>query len=327
MSVDIAGVGFGPAMGGFLTTLSRNLLNADGTPRFESSVIAGDATAGDLLRTRGRAGFRRVGRRHPGSRHPRQLSRTLISHQIPMAAPVRRRNLFICSIRLARAAAHSCISQQGPSPADIRFDRSVCAISAVELPFIPKFMRKHDGMIFSLGQFNPVGERAGHELGSRSGLAGNAGSEPLIEEMLFAECVLRIKALIWTGAQRRIHARHGCARRAHGGGGRAGRAVGRQIDSHFGMPEGHRSRRVGARHEDGDRDCAKILDCSPGRFCTPSDFPSRRSLAFSTCILTDWRPSASSFRRGSAVRCGPLIDTCSISCFILICGGICRAER
>src|SRR5208282_5519708 len=37
MAVDITCVGFGPAMGGFLTTLSRSLLNPDGTPRFESA--------------------------------------------------------------------------------------------------------------------------------------------------------------------------------------------------------------------------------------------------------------------------------------------------
>ena len=41
MSVDIVGVGFGPAMGGFLTTLSRHLLNDDGTPRLESVVSPG----------------------------------------------------------------------------------------------------------------------------------------------------------------------------------------------------------------------------------------------------------------------------------------------
>src|SRR5208283_343796 len=41
MEVDVACVGFGPAMGGFLTTLSRNLLNPDGTPRFESPSLPG----------------------------------------------------------------------------------------------------------------------------------------------------------------------------------------------------------------------------------------------------------------------------------------------
>ena len=41
MSVDIACVGFGPAMGGFLTTLSRSLLNADGSVRLESATSPG----------------------------------------------------------------------------------------------------------------------------------------------------------------------------------------------------------------------------------------------------------------------------------------------
>ena len=41
MDVDIACVGFGPAMGGFLTTLSRKLMNDDGTPHIESATMPG----------------------------------------------------------------------------------------------------------------------------------------------------------------------------------------------------------------------------------------------------------------------------------------------
>jgi electron-transferring-flavoprotein dehydrogenase len=41
MTVDIACVGFGPAMGGFLTTLSRSLLNPDGSVRLESTTSPG----------------------------------------------------------------------------------------------------------------------------------------------------------------------------------------------------------------------------------------------------------------------------------------------
>ena len=33
MDVDIVCVGFGPATGGFLTTLNRELVNPDGTPK------------------------------------------------------------------------------------------------------------------------------------------------------------------------------------------------------------------------------------------------------------------------------------------------------
>ena len=41
MAVDIACVGFGPAMAGFLTTLSRQLVNEDGSPAVESTAIPG----------------------------------------------------------------------------------------------------------------------------------------------------------------------------------------------------------------------------------------------------------------------------------------------
>src|SRR5512141_1193756 len=41
MDVDIVCVGFGPAAGGFLTTLARGLTNPDGTPAVESATMPG----------------------------------------------------------------------------------------------------------------------------------------------------------------------------------------------------------------------------------------------------------------------------------------------
>src|SRR5512140_1480204 len=41
MEVDIACVGFGPAMGGFLTTLNRALVDENGMPLLESSAMPG----------------------------------------------------------------------------------------------------------------------------------------------------------------------------------------------------------------------------------------------------------------------------------------------
>ena len=41
IDVDIVCVGFGPATAGFLTTLSKQLVNADGTPAVESAVMPG----------------------------------------------------------------------------------------------------------------------------------------------------------------------------------------------------------------------------------------------------------------------------------------------
>ena len=43
METDIVCVGFGPAAGGFLTTLTRGLMNDDGTPVVESKVMPGMA--------------------------------------------------------------------------------------------------------------------------------------------------------------------------------------------------------------------------------------------------------------------------------------------
>ena len=41
MDVDVVCVGFGPATGGFLTTLGRAIVNEDGSPRIESRVMPG----------------------------------------------------------------------------------------------------------------------------------------------------------------------------------------------------------------------------------------------------------------------------------------------
>ena len=41
MDADIVCVGFGPATAGFLTTLSKQLVNADGAPVVESAVMPG----------------------------------------------------------------------------------------------------------------------------------------------------------------------------------------------------------------------------------------------------------------------------------------------
>ena len=41
METDIVCVGFGPAMGGFLTTLSRGMVDAQGNTLLESRVMPG----------------------------------------------------------------------------------------------------------------------------------------------------------------------------------------------------------------------------------------------------------------------------------------------
>jgi electron-transferring-flavoprotein dehydrogenase len=241
MSVDIAGVGFGPAMGGFLTTLSRKLLNDDGTPRFESvaspglplQVICyeradglGFGVSGAVTRARGiRASFPSV-----------DLT------QIPMAAPVQREKLVYL------------LDPIGASRRSFAFrakDRLIRALwsvvglhdHAVELPFTPKFMRKHDGMILSLGQFNQwVSEQV-----TSSGVVqlwpGTPVSEPLIDDDTVSGVRLIDQGVNLDGTSgdgfmpgMDVHASLTVVADGPVG------AVGRKIDAHFGLPKGHEQR-------------------------------------------------------------------------------------
>jgi len=238
MSVDIAGVGFGPAMGGFLTTLSRHLLNKDGTPRLESAVAPGMplqvicyeradglgfGVSGAVTRARGiRASF-------PG----------IDLAQIPMAAPVANEKLVYL------------LDPSGASRRPFTFrvkDRLIRSFAsifqlkdeAVELPFTPNFMRKHDGMIFSLGQFNQWVSEQITSSGVVQVWPGMPVSEPLIENG--AVCGVRLVDQgvgldgSWcNGSMPGMDVRAALTVVADGPVG----AAGRKLDSQFGMPEGH----------------------------------------------------------------------------------------
>ena len=238
MSVDIAGVGFGPAMGGFLTTLSRRLLNEDGTPRFESAVAPGlplqvisyeradglgFGVSGAVTRARGiRASFPDV-----------DLT------QIPMAAAVSEEKLVYLLDPIG-ASRRSFLFRTKDRL--IRTFGSIVRLRdhAVELPFTPKFMRKDDGMIFSLGQFNQwVSEQV-----AGSGVVqvwpGMPVSEPLIDNDTVCGVRLTDQGVSLDGTAREgfmpgMDIRAALTVVADGPVG----AVGRQLDAHFGMPKGH----------------------------------------------------------------------------------------
>ena len=151
MDVDIVCVGFGPATGGFLTTLSRKLVNPDGTPAVESAAMPGAppqvlcyeraddlafGVSGVVTRARGlRASFP-----------------DLDPKQIPMAAPVTEEKVvyLLDPIGASRRswplrAADACIRAfSGLLPYEH---------DAVELPWSPGFLHKKDGLVLSMGQF------------------------------------------------------------------------------------------------------------------------------------------------------------------------------
>ena len=245
MSVDIAGVGFGPAMGGFLTTLSRHLLNEDGTPRLESAVSpglplqvicyeradgVGFGVSGAVTRARGiRASFPDV-----------DLA------QIPMAVPVAEEKLvyLLDPIGASRRSL-------GMRLADfkIRLLGSLIGSTndAVEFPFTPKFMRKHGGLVLALGQFNQWVSDQVTSSGVIQLWPGMPVSEPIIEPTNEGDAVRGIRltdqgvGLDGTpgeGFMPGMDIRAALTVVADGPVG----AVGRQLDSHFGLPPGHQQR-------------------------------------------------------------------------------------
>ena len=241
MDVDIACVGFGPAMGGFLTTLSRKLLNEDGTPAIASAAVPGMPPqvicyerADDLsfgvsgVVTRARA----IKASFPD----------LDPAQIPMATPViSEKVLYLLDpigasrrswpLRLADKLIRACHPL-------LPFERD-----AVDLPFTPEFLHKTDGLVMSIGQFN---QWVGSQL-MASATVQIWPATPVAEALVEDDAVKGVR-LLDQGVDKRGNPEAGFtpgmdirAALTVIADGPVG-AVGRQIDQQFGMPDGHHQR-------------------------------------------------------------------------------------
>ena len=176
MDVDIVCVGFGPATGGFLTTLSRELLNADGTPAVESRAMPGMppqvlcyeraddigfGVSGVVTRARGiRASFpgpRPGADPHGRAGHATRRSSTCSTPSAPAAARWRCALADACIRALQRLAA-------------VRARRARTALDA-RLP------AQDGGLVLSMGQFiqwvgaQVHGHRHGADLARHAGVA------------------------------------------------------------------------------------------------------------------------------------------------------------
>jgi electron-transferring-flavoprotein dehydrogenase len=239
LSVDIAGVGFGPAMGGFLHTLSRSLLNDDSTPLFESAVAPGMPLQVICYERADGLGFGVSG----AVTHARGIRASFPDvdlTQVPMAVPVGCEKLvyLLDPVGASRRSLPLRIAD--------RMIRTFAPlvrhqIAAVELPIVPKFMNKHGGMIFSLGQFNQwVSEQV-----TSSGMVQVWPGMPVAEPLFSGDAVAGIRladqgvALDGNPSDSFMPGMDVHAALTVIGDGPVG-AVGRQIDSHFGLPEGHK---------------------------------------------------------------------------------------
>jgi electron-transferring-flavoprotein dehydrogenase len=227
MDVDIACVGFGPATAGFLTTLSQNLVNADGSPAIESHVFPGMPLQVVCYERADDVGFG-VSGVVTRARGIRATLPKLDFGQVPMAAPVTSEKV-VYLLDPGRASRR---------PFTLRAaDRVLRTLHlhrdlAYELPYIPPFLRKDGGVVLSMGQF--MQHVAGEILAS--GVVqiwpGTPAAEALCGASERSVAGIRL-ADNDSEPGMDIHAALTVI-----GDGPVG-AVGRQLDQRLGMPEGH----------------------------------------------------------------------------------------
>lgn len=241
MEVDIACVGFGPATGGFLATLSRQLANPDGTQAFESPAAPGMPPQVVCYERADDIGFG-VSGVVSRARALRATFPDLDPKQIPMAASVGEEKVVYlldpigASRRsLALRAADACL----------RAFKKLLPVEhdAFELPWAPEFLHKQGGLVLSMGQFMQwVGAQV-QSTGAVQVWPGTPVSKVLIENGKVTGVRLLDQGVDKTGAAAEGFTPGMDIKAALTvvGDGPVG-AVGQQLDEHFGLPDGHHAR-------------------------------------------------------------------------------------
>jgi len=238
MEVDIACVGFGPAMGGFLTTLARALSNPDGTPAVESAVSPGLPLQVVCYERADGLGFG-VSGVVTRARGIRASLPDLDLAQIPMATAVKAEKVVYLLDPIGASRRSATLRA---ADAAIRLMKFALPYErqALELPFTPSFLHKKGGLVLSIGQFNQwVGEQlmAG---GQVQIWPGTPVAEPLVEQDQVVGVRLADQGVSREGAPEAGYT-PGLdvkARLTVVADGPVG-AVGRALDERFGWPEGH----------------------------------------------------------------------------------------
>ena len=278
MEVDIACVGFGPAAGGFLTTLARKLVNEDGTPAVESKVAPGMPPQVVCYERADDIGFG-VSGVVTRARGIRASFPDLDASQIPMAAPVTSEKLvyLLDPVGASRRSLPLRIADKV-----IFALRSLLPYDhhAINLPYTPSFLHKHDGLVMSIGQFN-------HWVGSQLMATGTVQIWPgtPVSEALIEDGKIAGIRLVDQGVDRRGQPDTGFAPGmdiraaltvvADGPVGQ----VGRQIDQHFGLPPDHHQRdwAVGMKFV---VDLREDVDLAPGTVIHTFGYPEPEIFGF-----------------------------------------------
>ncbi len=241
MDADIVCVGFGPATAGFLTTLSKQLVNADGTPVVESCVIPGLPPQVLCYERSDDIGFG-VSGVVTRARALRATFPDLGKAEIPMATPVtEERILYLLD---PHGASRRSMTLR-MADAMIRTFKWALPYEqhALKLPWTPSFLHKHDGMVLSIGQFM---QWVGGQVQSAGTVQIWPGT-PVAQALVENNQVMGVR-LLDQGVDKKGKPSEGFtpgmdirAALTVVGDGPVG-PVGRQLDEHFGIPEGHHKR-------------------------------------------------------------------------------------
>ncbi len=238
MNVDVVCVGFGPAMAGFLTTLSGKLMNPDGSPAVESPSCPGLPLQVVCYERADDIGFG-VSGVVTRARGIRATLPDLDPANIPMAAPVRNEKVAYL-LDPHGASRRSPLLKMGD--AALR-TLGLAKDGGYELPYTPPFLHKHGGMVMSLGQFLQYigGELMG--AGAVQIWPGSPVSQALVEDGRVEGVRLCDQGVDRDGAPEPgfmpgMDVRAALTVVADGPVG----AVGRQLDEQFGMPRGNHQR-------------------------------------------------------------------------------------
>jgi len=238
IEADLVCVGFGPAVAGFLTTLTRSMMNDDGTPRLESKIAPGMPLQISCYERADDISFG-VSGVATRARAIRESFPDFDPSQVSMAAPIEEEKLIylLDPIGASRRSIALRIADKV-----LRFLRWLPQFQneALTIPYVPSFLRKERGFVLSLGQFL---QWAGSNL-LGSGLVviwpGTPVRSPILEENEVKGVRLVDQGVDKDGEPTPGYMPGMDVRAALTvvGDGPVG-AVGQQLDERFGMPEGN----------------------------------------------------------------------------------------
>jgi len=241
MDVDIVCVGFGPATAGFLTRLSKQLVNADGTPAVESATMPGMSPQVLCYERADDIGFG-VSGVVTRARALRESFPEIDQAGIPLAAPVGEEKVLYLLDPVGASRRSMALRM---ADALIRTTKFALPFEnhALNLPWTPSFLHKHGGLVLSMGQFMQwVGAQL-QNTGTVQVWPGTPVAHALIEENKVMGVRLMDQGVDKKGAASDgftpgmdIHAALTVV-----GDGPVG-AIGRQLDEQFGLPKGNHTR-------------------------------------------------------------------------------------